>query len=289
MSEGTVAAPASTTPAAGTPNANNTPAVTTEVQATTPRVFKVKVDGNDMDIDEATLVRDYQTSQSSNKRFQEASQTRAQAEEVLKLFKENPKKAFEKLGINAKDFAEMVLNEHMENEMLSPEQRQLRDYKAQLDQIAADNKKTEDGKQQEEATRLEAHYLADWDRQFTDVLGTAGLPKNANTVRSMAYYMKVALDNGFNDITPAQVVSYVRADYQNSIKELFGSADENTLLSFLGEDMVKKIVKGDLNKHKIVPKVPPVAQKSNRVNEPGKPVVMSPSEYFKKQRKERQV
>lgn len=267
----TVVTPTTATPAAAT-------------QVTAIERYKVKIDGVDSDVDRETLIRDYQSSQSANKKFREAADTRAQAEEVLNLFKNNPKKAFEKLGVDAKAFAEMILNEHMQDEMLSPDQRQMRDYKNQLDQLTAEKKQQTDAAQKAEDTRMQEHYTQEYDKQFTDALATSGLPKNANTIRSMAYYMKIALENGYSDVTPAQVIGYVKKDYQDSIKELFGTADENTLASFLGDDLIKKVIRGDLAKHKGIVKKNVVVDNSPARKATKAPKI-SPSEYFKRLKK----
>lgn len=276
MTETTSAAPAANQPATPTPDANQ-PAI--------PKTYKVKVDGTDLDVDEGTLIRDYQTSQAANKRFQEAAQTRAQAEEVLKLFKENPKLAFQKLGVDMKTFAEQVLNEQIADEMLTPDQRQLRDYKAKLDQIEAERAQQEAEKQSVEDERLQAHYLQEWDRTFTQALDGSGLPKTASTIKSMAYYMKVAMDNGFNDVTPQQVLPYVRKDYETSIKELFGAADENSLLAFLGDDLTNKVVKGHLNKMKPSTPKPKIPAPQDQVTSKKKEAPKSTREYFQKIRR----
>jgi len=276
MTETTSAAPAANQPATPTPDANQ-PAI--------PKTYKVKVDGTDLDVDEGTLIRDYQTSQAANKRFQEAAQTRAQAEEVLKLFKENPKLAFQKLGVDMKTFAEQVLNEQIADEMLTPDQRQLRDYKAKLDQIEAERAQQEAEKQSVEDERLQAHYLQEWDRTFTQALDGSGLPKTASTIKSMAYYMKVAMDNGFNDVTPQQVLPYVRKDYETSIKELFGAADENSLLAFLGDDLTNKVVKGHLNKMKPSAPKPKIPAPQDQVTSKKKEAPKSTREYFQKIRR----
>ena len=274
MAESTSAAPA-----ASTPQAAPAPAA-----AEAPRSFKVSIDGAESSIDEATLIRDYQTNQSAQKRFQEAAQTRAQAEEVLKLFKEDPRKAFAKLGVNEKEWAERILNEQMQDDMLTPDQKQMRDYKRQLDQIAEEKRAAAEEAQAAEDTRLQAQYSETLSNQIVNVLQTSGLPKNQTTVRAIATYMRQAYDNGMTNVTPEQVLPYVRADYEAMLRDILGTSDDNQLLTFLGDDMVNKVVKGHLNKVK--PNLPAKKPVKNETTAPPvKNKRESTSDYFKRMKR----
>jgi len=47
------------------------------------RKFRVKVDGEEIEVDEATLLRDYQLSKASHARMQQAAAVRQQAEDQI--------------------------------------------------------------------------------------------------------------------------------------------------------------------------------------------------------------
>ena len=62
--------------------------------------------------------------------------------------------------------------------------------------------------------------------------------------------MTQAIENGYENATAKDLVGLVREDYMNDIKELFGQADEDTLLSMLGDGLTEKTVKAHMSKVK---------------------------------------
>ena len=73
-------------------NANGIPgSVPGETQAQTQaRLYKVTVDGQEMEVDEDELRRGYAHNKAAAKRMEEAAFTRKEAEQVIRLFKDNP-------------------------------------------------------------------------------------------------------------------------------------------------------------------------------------------------------
>jgi hypothetical protein len=57
---------------------------------TMARMYKVKVDGVEQEVDEEELLRGYSHRAAADKRMNEASLSRKEAEQVIRLFKENP-------------------------------------------------------------------------------------------------------------------------------------------------------------------------------------------------------
>jgi hypothetical protein len=51
----------------------------------------------------------------------------------LRVFRENPKEAFRLLGRDARSFAEQIINEELSEALLSPQERELRDYKRKVE------------------------------------------------------------------------------------------------------------------------------------------------------------
>ena len=98
------------------PNTNGVPgSLPGETPAQTQaRLFKVMVDGQEVEVDEKELLRGYAHNKAASKRMEEAAMSRKEAEQVLKLFKQNPKEAFKLLGHDARKFAENIINEELQ-------------------------------------------------------------------------------------------------------------------------------------------------------------------------------
>lgn len=213
--------------------------------------YKVKVDGEDQEVDEQELIRNYQLRKASDKRFSEGQQMRKQSEEFIRLLKTDPKKvlAHPSIGIDLKNFAEEYLMGELQQEMMSPEEKQLKEYQAKLskyEEAERTQKEQAEAKQKEE---VQTKYAEAYNKQIIDALETSGLPKTEYTVQRMVHYMHKALKNGY-ELGAGDVTDLVRRDYMEDSKALFSGLDADALESILGTDIAKKLRKADLNKLK---------------------------------------
>ena len=269
-----------------TPAANATPgAIPGETKAeTVARLFKVTVDGTEREVSEDELRRGYSHGTAAAERMRQANETRQQAEQVLKIFKENPKEAFNRLGVDAKAFAEQILSEHMEDAMLTDDQKEMKRLKKWESEMRA----KDDASKAEQAAAAEAAFREQVSAQLqTDIIGTlesSGLPRNEYTVGRMAYYMDAAISAGFQNVTAKDIITHVKEEYQRDVKALLSSVPEDALLGFLGDDFTKKTVKAHLAKvgKKATSIKPAQVQQAPKVDAGKK--ILSPSEFFRKRR-----
>jgi hypothetical protein len=211
--------------------------------------YKVKIDGAESEVDEDELVRSYQLRKVSDKRLQEATQSRKQAEEFVNLLKNDPIKLLSdpRIGHDVKKLAEEYLMKELENEMLSPEQRELKETKSKL-------KSYEDWKQEQEKAAITAqeqqvvsHYTQKYQQDIISALDKSGLPRSESTVNRMINYMSQSLENGYG-LEADDVVDLVKMDYIKDTKSLYQGVPDDVLLSILGDDIVKKVIKADLSR-----------------------------------------
>lgn len=228
----------------------------TETQPTDIKKYKVKIDGEELEVDEAELLAGYQTRKAADKKFQEAAITRKQAEEFISLLKTDPVKVLSHpgLGVDFRQLAEQYLVQQLEEEMLDPRDRELKKYKAMVEEQETLKKQELERQQAEQAEQLRQRYTEDYTNQIVTALQTSGLPKTERTVKAMAQYMHLGLQHGV-DLKAAEVVELVKQDYINAQKELFAALDGDTLLSILGEDVANKIRKSDVKRLKSPEKV----------------------------------
>lgn len=232
------------------------------------RTYKVKIDGNEVDVDEDELLKGYQSTKSAQQRFNEAAMMRKQAEEFIKLAKADPKKLLTHpdIGLDLQAFANAILQEQLEEQLLSPEEKELRDTKRKLAEFEAAQRQAEEARQQEELDKYTQMYEQQYTEKIIGALETSGLPKTEYTVKKIAEKMLIAAEHGF-DVEPADVIEFVKNDYMNDIKALFGSANEDILLSMLGDDVAKKVVRGHLKK------VQPKVKQPTKMTQPTKPAL----------------
>ena len=263
------------------PNTNGVPgSLPGETKAeTVARMYKVMVDGQEMEVDENELRRGYAHNKAASKRMEEAAMSRKEAEQVLRIFKENPKEAFKILGRDARQFAEQIINDELQEAMLSPQERELRDYKNKVQSYESERRQAQE---QYEKEQMEADINRHAESIQADIIGvleSAGLPKTERTVGRIIYYMQSALQAGYN-VTPKDVVDQVKEDYRHDINSLLGGLPDEVLETFLGSDLVRKVAKSTVKGEKKSTNTVPKEVNANRAEKKEEKKVLSPRDFF---------
>lgn len=218
--------------------------------------FKLKVDGQELEeeidlADEESLKRHLQMSKAAQKRMSEAAKARRDAEELIGMFKGDIKsvlKQADKLGkspAQVRKELEEYFAEQLEEEMLSPEQKAVKEAQRIIREREEEQKRAVQEREAREKQELQQRYAEDYDRKITEALSSGGVPKTARTVKRMAELMYKNLDMGL-DLEPQHLATLVKEDYLNEMREMLGAADGDTLLKLLGDDTANKIRKADL-------------------------------------------
>jgi hypothetical protein len=270
------------------PNANGVPgSLPGETKTeTVARLYKVKVDGVDTEVDEQELLKGYTHSKAASKRMEEAALTRKEAEQVLKIFKDDPKQAFKLLGKDARAFAEQIINDELSDALLSPQERELRDYKAKVETYESERRTAQEEYEKEQMEADVNKQAESIQGEIITVLESSGLPKTERTVGRIIYYMQTALAAGYN-VTPSDVIDQVKADYKFDLNAMLGGLPEEALEAFLGKDLISRVAKSTV-KTAAVAKTN-VVDKSVNANKGDKLTAhqkkyISPREFFKSNR-----
>jgi len=248
---------------------------------TMARMYKVTIDGQETEVDEDELRRGYTHNKAAEKKMQEAAMSRKEAEQVLRMFKENPRQAMSRLGIDVRQLAESVIQDELSEAMLSPEQKELRQYKKQLEQYQMSEKQAREEYESQQQQAEMARYTEQIQSEIVSTLDTAGLPKTERTVGRIAHYMQAALSAGYANVTPADVIEYVKNDYIADFKSFMGGMSEEQIEMFLGADVLRKAAKATVKGGMPVKTVPKEVNAGLQRKETQKKVV-SPREYFKR-------
>ena len=252
MAENTTSAPATQAEAAPVEAGKTAESKATEaVVAKEIRKLKLKIDGKEEELPEEDVIRLAQLGKGAGKRFEEAAQIKKQAEQFINQLKSDPRSVLcnPALGIDAKKLAEEIVWERIQEESLTPEQRQAKALQRELEEYKKREKDAEAQRAQERQQALHEKYASDYDRRITAALQTANLPRTPSTVKRMAEYMFAGLQQG-HEVSAEDVVPLVRKDYQEDLQALFGNTDEDTLLQIMGESIAKKIRTADLKRLK---------------------------------------
>lgn len=216
-------------------------------------IWKLKVDGKEVEVDPsdtAQLQRLAQMGLASQKKFQEAAQARQQAENFVKMLRENPLEVLKhpSLGLNFREIAEEYLYQQLQEEAIPPEERQARQEREELERYRWQEQELKAQKEREQAESLKEKYRQDYQQQFIDALEGSGLPKSDWTITRMATYMRQAIANGLTNVTPKDVAGLVKQDWITAQREMYGSLDGEKLIEALGADVAEKISKHRVSK-----------------------------------------
>jgi len=222
-----------------------------------PKRYKVKIDGDEQEVDEQELLSGYQSTKAAQKRMNDAARLRKQSEEFLRIASTDPRRALDALGVDIKAFARDYLAEQLEEEMLSPQEKELKTTKQRLAEYEKQQRVQEEALRATEVEKFTKHYEEEYTTGIIEALEVGGLPKTESTIAGIAKYMLQAMEADIRDkngnpvkITPKDVVHFVKRDYLAQINSLFGSANEDILLELLGDEVSNKVVRGHLKKSK---------------------------------------
>lgn len=234
------------------------PSPTEQMVEKMSRKFKVKLDGQEHDVDEDELIRGYQLRKVSDQRLQEGVKARKQSEALLEILRTDPKRVLSdpRIGVDIKKFAEDIIYQSLQEEMLSPEQRELQEYKRKVQDYEAKQQKEEQERIQNEQQKLHSQRTETYVTDIRDSLTTAGLPINDYTVAQVVSAMTNAIKAGFSEVTAKDVIEMVHANFVRDTKALYGTSSEETLMKLLGDDVAKKIRNYDINKYKQANSIP---------------------------------
>lgn len=267
------AAPAvNVTPTA--PAAN--PAAGSEAAApqTAAELFDLVVDGKAMKLPISELKKMAELGGAASKRFQEAAQMRREAENVLSQIRD-PKKAMKllsdpKLGLDKGQITEAMEEWYNENvitpSQMTPEQRELAEYKTKLSAYEQAEKAKADADAAEEQKKLDSERDTQETQkiqaEILEALKDSGLPKTKYTAARLAYWMRVNESQGIK-APAALLVQQVQSELRATVNSLTEASEGDMLVNLLGENTVKKIRKHDLERIRAKRNIPQVERKQN--------------------------
>ena len=214
-----------------------------------PQSFKVKINGEEKDVNLEELLKGYSTSRASHEKFQEASRLKSKMDLIMENFSKDPVKGLTEFGIDPNELAFKLVSEQIDAEMLTPEETAQNELQSKFEKQQKELEELKGEKEKSQLDSLTEKYVTDYETKITNILNNSKLPKNAETVKRIADYMYQSLESGF-DLTENHIVDLVKEDYHMAIKSFLGESEPEALIEFLGNDAISRIRKHDLQKIK---------------------------------------
>lgn len=223
--------------------------------------LQLKIDGETYDeelpfeIDEDQkewMTKNLQLSKKAQKSMQSESQLRSQVDQFVKSLKGDTKNTLKQMGIDPKEFAAMIIEEELQQQAMTPEQREKAELQAKLKQLEDERRQEKEQFDKREYERLTQQEYERIDTKMTSVIDQAGIPKSPYVVKKIAQYMQDGLQYGVN-LEPEDVIGLVKEEIQADLKELLSALGEDKVESFIGKDILDKVRKKNIAKAKATP------------------------------------
>lgn len=219
--------------------------------------FNLKVNGKSKDVEldmsnDKEIQKYLEKAMGADEKFQEAAMTKKQMEWLVNELKTNPLSVLKHkdLGIDVKKMAEMILNEELDEMSKTPEQKELEEMKRKLKEFEEEKNKSENEKRELELQRMQEQASLDLDNQMTEALSKSSLPKSPYAIKRIADAMIEAVNLGYTNVTPEQVMPYVEQQITEEINKLFESSPDEVIEKLAGKGRLDNYRKGKVAKAK---------------------------------------
>lgn len=259
-----------------------------------PRKFKLKDGDNEEEVDEAELIRRATHGSTAQRRMEEAANLRKQAEaqltkvqEALAYAKSNPLDLIRRLGHDPYELATRIVSDHIDDQSLTPQERQLRQERQELERYRAAQKahEEEQTKKAEEAERT--NVIQEIETGIMSAFAARGIAGDSelmiglalDTAKFLVADRKRAHVTGQPPkLTYDQAVGRSIAQYRRTINSFLEVLDEDQIYELMGEKGKQKFRAADMRKGRKAPQQQ--RQQAPVAKQPEAPKHMSEKEYF---------
>jgi hypothetical protein len=257
-------------------------------------MFQVPIDGSIYTVDFAGMVKGFNLNQAGYKKLEEGKAIQKQFAGFIEKLKKNPNelKSFAKrLGLDPVQLAQGWLQEAVDEESLTPEQRELKAFKAEKE---AFEKEKETHKKTLEEQRISAEsekYQNKYSEDLISALAKHNISKDTASFGSLKGVAKMAvakikssLEKGI-DMNMEDAVNEAKQDVTTYIQDFLMSVDDDHIIDALPPKFVDRILKASLNRKVVTPTTNTVGkqvelkQTGKSIKTKGKKVDMD--EYFR--------
>lgn len=213
------------------------------------RKYKIKANGQDVELDEAEMLKKAELGYGAYTKFEEAAKLRKDVQTFVKALRsDDPQtraQALEAAGFNVQEYVDQHIEQLRAEAQLTPDQRERKRIEGQLQQ------------REEQIAKREAHYREthiaqqtkvvqqQYQEMFGKALGEAGVPDTGMQMVRIAKTVQTLQKAGY-DISPATVAhaaGIVAQEYRSEAESYVSGLEVPRLLELLGRDKVSAIRK----------------------------------------------
>jgi vancomycin resistance protein YoaR len=218
--------------------------VTGDKPLTEAQKYKVKVEEEELEVSLEDLLKNYQHTSSIGKTRREIAEEKKNVEAIKALAKGDPRKFLSEQGVDLEKFQADLLREQIELANMSEEGRELHKLKRQMTEKEKQEETSRQAAELEHVTNLVNTSLKEYSDKIVNIAKETALPlDNANNIRRIGHYLYVAKQNDI-EVSAQDIGDVIREDIIMDINEHLKTADDDSIVAMLGEDVITRIVKG---------------------------------------------
>lgn len=219
------------------------------------KIFKLNVNGKEVEYDasnEDKLKADLQKVFGIEEKARTTAQKVDMADKLLTMLQSDPL-GFEKQcklqGIDATKLATEILYNQLRLQNMTPEQRELEDYKQREAEAKAIKEQQEAEAKLAESNRKTQEWAQTFEKECQVALDANKIPKTRLSLALIAQYIDAGLAEK-KEYSVEQVLPYVARDLKEIHRSTMESLDGDDLLSYVGETLSNKIAKARVDRYK---------------------------------------
>lgn len=224
------------------------------------RKYELTVNGKkkevELDFDNDEDVKRYlQKAMAADEKFQEAAMTRKQAEMLVEALRTNPLGVLRhpELGLDIKELATKILNDELDEQLKTPEQKKLEELERKLAEKEAREKELEQKTREAEMQRIQAETYKQLDDDITAALQNSNLPKSPYVLKRIADTMIEATELGHLDVRVQDIMPYVEQQILEEMHQMFDAKPADVFEKLVGKKNLDAYRKTKVSKIKAKP------------------------------------
>lgn len=219
------------------------------------KIFKLNINGKEVEYDasnEDKLKADLQKVFGIEEKARTTAQKVDMADKLINMLQTDPL-GFEKQcklnGIDATKLATDILYNQLRLQQMTPEQRELEEYKEREKEEKALKEQQEAEAKVAEANRKTQEWAQKFEKECEAVLTANKIPKTRLSLALIAQYIDAGLAQK-KEYSVEQVLPYVVRDLKEIHRSTMESLDGDALLDYVGEVLSNKIAKARVDRYK---------------------------------------
>jgi hypothetical protein len=217
------------------------------------RKYKLKVDGQlkDVELTDDEIAIRLQKDEAAEVRMAKAAETQKQFAQFVEMLEKDPVAAAKLLNpkLDLEAAMEKRLAEKYRREMMSEQDRANLEREEKLAEYERKEKERTEAEQARVQKEHDDKFRAETEQQWIDALNTSDLEKSKRTLFMMAQVAKQNLAHGV-ELSPAQMAQEVRRQIESDVKYVTGGLKGEKLVKLLGPDVVKEILRTEVERVK---------------------------------------